>query len=75
MARLRKREQWLRFNQTFIDGMSVREAAQCCEVDKTPTFLWRHRFLKAPALHRPRHEGGIVEADETFFLGSFKGQR
>ena len=75
LARLRKRQQWQRFNQTLIDGLSVRQAAQCCGVDKNTAFLWRHRFLKAPAMHRPQHEGGIVEADETFFLESFKGQR
>jgi transposase-like protein len=75
LAHLRKREQWLRFEQALIDGLSVREAAQCCGVDKNTAFLWRHRFLKLPATHRAQHESGIVEADETFFLESFKGQR
>ena len=75
LARLRKREQWMRYGQALIDGLSVRQAAQCCGVDKNTAFLWRHRFLKAAATHRAEHEGGIVEADETFFLESFKGQR
>lgn len=75
LARLRKREQWLGYAQALIEGMSVRRAAQDCGVDKNTAFLWRHRFLAAPAKHRPAHEGGIVEADETFFLQSFKGQR
>ena len=38
-------------------------------------FLWPHRFLQQAARHRATHESGIVEADETFFLESFKGQR
>jgi transposase-like protein len=75
LAHLRKREQWLRYGQALIDGMSVRQAAQACGVDKNTAFLWRHRFLQAAATHRPAHEGGIVEADETFFLESYKGQR
>ena len=75
LAHLRKREQWLRYGQALIEGMSVRQAAQGCGVDKNTAFLWRHRFLQAAATHRPAHEGGIVEADETFFLESFKGQR
>lgn len=75
LAHLRKRERWLRYGQALIEGVSVRQAAQGCGVDKNTAFLWRHRFLQAAATHRPAHEGGIVEADETFFLESFKGQR
>lgn len=75
LAHLRKREQWLRYGQALIDGVSVRQAAQGCGVDKNTSFRWRQRFLEAAATHRPAHEGGIVEADETFFLESFKGQR
>lgn len=75
LARLRRREQWIRHAQALIEGTSVRQAAQCCGLDKSTAFRWRHRFLQAAALHRPTHEGGIVEADETFFLESFKGQR
>jgi hypothetical protein len=75
LARLRKREQWLGYAQALIEGVSVRQAAQCCGVDKNTAFLWRHRFLAAPATHRPAHEGGIARADETLFLESFKGQR
>jgi transposase-like protein len=75
LAHLRKRERWLRYGQALIEGVSVRQAAQCCCVDKSTAFRWRHRFLEAAATHRAEHEGGIVEADETFFRESFKGQR
>lgn len=75
LAHLRKREQWARYAQALIEGVSVREAAGRCGIDKNTAFLWRHRFLKAARSHRAEHEGGIVEADETFFLESFKGQR
>ena len=75
LAHLRKRDQWLRYGQELIDGHSVREAAQHCHVSKNTTFRWRHRFLKMAGVHRADHESGIVEADETFFLESHKGQR
>ena len=42
---------------------------------KNTAFLWRHRFLALVAGHQALRESGIVEADETFFLESFKGQR
>lgn len=75
LAHLRKREQWQLYAQALIEGVSVRQAGVRCGVDKNTAFLWRHRFLKAASAHRAEHEGGIVEADETFFLESFKGQR
>lgn len=75
LAHLRKRERWLPYAQALVEGVSVRQAGQRCGVDKNTAFRWRHRFLEAAATHRAEHESGIVEADETFFLESFKGQR
>lgn len=75
LAHLRKRARWEDYSQALIEGVSVRQAARRCGIDKNTAFLWRHRFLQQAATHRAKHEGGIVEADETFFLESFKGQR
>ena len=75
LAHLRHREQWLRYAQALIEGVSVREAAQRCGVATNTAFRWRHRFLAGACSHRAAHEGGIVEADETFFRQSCKGQR
>src|SRR5680860_147320 len=75
LARLRKREQWFRYAQALIDGKTVRKAATECHISKNTAFLWRHRFLALVAGHQAQRESGIVEADETFFLESFKGQR
>ena len=41
----------------------------------TTAFRWRHRFLSALNLDKPLCLSGIVEADETFILESFKGKR
>jgi len=75
LARLRKRDHWLYYAQALIDGKTVRQAATECHINKNTAFLWRHRFLALVAGHQAQRESGIVEADETFFLESFKGQR
>lgn len=75
MARLRKREGWMTQAQALIDGVSLAKAAERCGVHPTTAFRWRHRFLAAPALDKPMTLKGIVEADETFILESFKGRR
>ena len=75
MARLRKKDQWLAYAATMVEGTSVMKAAQACQVHYTTAFRWRHRFLGAPATDKPKHFSGLVEADETFVLESFKGRR
>lgn len=75
MARLRHRECWGRYAEALVQSLTVRKAAAFCGVHKNTAFRWRHRFLRLIAEHRAQHESGIVEADETFFLESFKGQR
>ncbi len=59
----------------MIDGLSLRKAARKCGIDTTTSFRWRHRFLHGLRDKKDRSLKGIVEADETFFLESFKGSR
>jgi len=75
LARLRKKERWAAQTEALITGESLVKAADRCEVAVTTAFRWRHRFLAAPALDKPSQLTGIVEADETFILESFKGRR
>lgn len=75
LARLRHKKRWLKYTDTLKDGLSIRKAAEECEVHYTTTFRWRHRFLTYPAWHMAKSVAGIVETDETFFLESFKGKR
>jgi transposase-like protein len=75
MAHLRKREKWLAHARAMIEGRSLAKTAELCGVHPTTAFRWRHRFLRAPADDKPRTLNGIVEADETFILESFKGRR
>ena len=74
MAHLRKKEKWLDHAQAMIEGMSLAKTAKLCGVHPTTAFRWRHRFLRAPSDDKPRTLSGIVEADETFILESFKGR-
>ena len=75
LAQLHKRELWEAHTQALIDGGSLRSVAMRLEIDLTTSFRWRHRFLAAPKLQKAKQLEGIVEADETFFLESYKGRR
>jgi transposase-like protein len=74
MAHLRKKEKWLDHARAMIEGKSLAKTAALCGIHPTTAFRWRHRFLRAPAGDKPRGLRGIVEADETFILESFKGR-
>lgn len=75
LAHLRKADHWLNYCDALIGGLTVRRAAKACGISKNTAFRWRHHFLALAAGHAAQHESGIIEADETFFLESFKGQR
>ena len=75
LARLRHKDQWLTYATALVGGSSVRESARQCAIDTSTSFRWRHRFLAAPATVQAPRLQGIVEADETFFPYSCKGQR
>ncbi len=75
LAHLRHRECWPTYAEALIEATTVREAARRCGVHKNTSFRWRHRFLALLAQAKPAHLHGIVEADETYFLESHKGER
>jgi hypothetical protein len=56
-------------------GLSVCKAAARMGVHRTTSFRWRHRFLTFPRDVKERALSGMAEADETYVLRSFKGQR
>ena len=75
LAQLHNRELWQPHAQALLDGLSLRKVAGRIGVCLDTAFRWRHRFLKAPKALKAQKLQGIVEADETFFLYSEKGQR
>ncbi len=75
LARLRYKARWMSYCECLAEGYSVRRAAAHCGIDKTTAFRWRHRFLRRPTQNKASKMHGIVEADETFFAQSHKGDK
>jgi transposase-like protein len=75
LARLRKRGAWKTYAQGVAESLSVRKAAARSGISVPTAFRWRHRFLTCPKDAKAKVIAGIAEADETFFLRSFKGAR
>jgi transposase-like protein len=76
MARARKPEKWGTYLSQMTDHRSIRKIVQDgIGVNHVTVWRWRHRFLKAAATDNAAILRGIIEADETFFVRSFKGQR
>jgi len=75
LAHLRMKAKWLRQQDVLQRGLSVHQAASELAVAPSTAFRWRHRFLRLTKEAKASDLGGVVEADETFFLRSSKGQR
>ena len=75
LAGLHRPERWNDQAAALISGESLALAAKRCDVHPSTAFRWRHRFLAALNLDKPPSLSGLVEADETFILESFKGKR
>ena len=74
LARLRMKAKWLQQEDALAQGLIVRLAAAELGVAPSTAFRWRHRFLQLAQPVKALVLTGVVEADETFFLRSSKGQ-
>lgn len=74
LARLRHKDKWERQAEVLRQGLSVHQSAGALAVAPSTAFRWRHRFLQLARDVRARVLQGVVEADETYFLRSSKGQ-
>lgn len=75
LARLRWPEKHIENARAMVTAETIRQTAKRLKVAGTTAFRWRHRFLNSVTAENPGLLVGIVEADETFFRESFKGQR
>lgn len=75
LARLHRRDAWLKYAHAVVDRVSLRKAAKRADVCLDTSFRWRHRFLTRANEKRPAQLMGVVEADETTILKSEKGSR
>lgn len=74
LARLRHKGKWEQQAQVLREGLSVHQSAATLAVAPSTAFRWRHRFLQLTQGVKARLLQGVVEADETYFLRSSKGQ-
>jgi transposase-like protein len=73
--RLREKERLLAYAACMVDGLSIRKTGARMSMTVDRAFRWRHRFLEFLSKQKPSGLSGVVEADETFFPVSYKGQR
>lgn len=65
---------WEKYIECMMEGMSIRKSAAVCGIHRNTAFIWRHKILDALQQMAESVElDGIVEADETFFALSYKG--
>ena len=65
---------WKKYIECMMEGFSVRKSAKICNISKDTAFIWRHKILDAlQNMASSVNLDGIVEADETFFAVSYKG--
>ena len=65
---------WEKYIDCMMNGLSIRKTAVACGIHRNTAFLWRHKILDA--LQNMADDvtlEGIIEADETFFAISYKG--
>ena len=65
---------WKLYIECMINKFPLRKAARVCNINTTTAFYWRHKVLDALRQEMDKSSlEGIVEADETFTVLSFKG--
>ena len=74
-SRTRKRlSVWAAYLKCMLEKKTLRETSEACQISMATAFLWRHKILDG--LHEMAgnvYLDGVVEADETFFNVSYKG--
>ena len=68
-------ETWSNYVSSMLAGMSLRYAADVCGISHKTAFYWRHKVMGSleEVLAGKLTLQDIVEADETFFPVSYKG--
>ena len=65
---------WTAYLRCMLDQKTLKQTSEECNISMSTAFTWRHKILDALGeLTEKAYLTGIVEADETFFNVSFKG--
>jgi|SRR5271165_690750 len=75
VARLHNKDRWFDHARSLIEGETLAQAAERCQVDPSTVYRWRRRFLAARNSEEPKSFSGIVEADVSLIPESFKGRK
>jgi len=75
LAHLRMKEKWLPYFDNLRLSHTLRESSKSLGINLRTSFLWRHRFIHWFSKDVPDKLPGIIEADETYFNFSMKGNR
>lgn len=65
---------WIKFCECLMNKFPIRKCAEICNISTHTAFNWRHKVLDIlQNMQAGVHLKGIIEADETFFALSYKG--
>lgn len=65
---------WAAYLKCMMDAKTLKKTSEECHISVSTAFTWRHKILDAlTELSEKTYLTGVVEADETFFNVSYKG--
>ncbi len=65
---------WATYLKCMLDQKTLKQSSAECDISISTAFTWRHKILDTLSeLTEKAYLTGVVEADETFFNVSFKG--
>jgi transposase-like protein len=73
--RIHNKDKWKEYLPLMMKGLSLRAIAKQMNINLRTSFKWRHRILSSLNEVGCAYMEGIIEADETFFLYSEKGNK
>ena len=69
-------EKWMQFAWCLVRGFSLNRCHEEVGISVRTAFFWRHKLMRTNGkIMKSDQVDGVVEADETYFLESFKGQK
>ncbi|BCD99943.1 hypothetical protein TYM08_P0007 [Marinicellulosiphila megalodicopiae] len=70
-----KADDWQAYLEHMLDQDSIRVCAKKVGISSVTSFNWRHRYMNAAENTFEDRLEGIIEADETYFRESKKGDK
>lgn len=68
-------ERMIQYFDLLVKGETLKTCADSLMISMSTSFFWRHKILSALCANDFDYLSGIVEADETMFLESYKGTK